>query len=180
MTGRLIAVVGPSGVGKDSLMQALIARCPDLGLVRRVITRQGDLGGEDFDAVGEAEFESLRRAGRFCVTWRAHGLFYGIPEETRLRVAAGEHLLVNLSRDVLSEVAAAFPSFAVLNVTARDDTLAARLRARGRETEEDIARRLARAAKPLPEGLPVLTVCNDGALDDAVDRALALIQPVRA
>ena len=49
--GRLIAVVGPSGVGKDSVMAGLHGAIPDLHLVRRVITRAPDLGGEDYDAV---------------------------------------------------------------------------------------------------------------------------------
>ena len=48
MTGRFIAVVGPSGVGKDSVMQGMAARDPRIVLARRVITRPSDAGGEDF------------------------------------------------------------------------------------------------------------------------------------
>ncbi|HMB13658.1 MAG TPA: phosphonate metabolism protein/1,5-bisphosphokinase (PRPP-forming) PhnN, partial [Roseovarius sp.] len=44
--GRLIAVVGPSGVGKDTLMRAMVAERPNLRRVRRVITRRADDGGE--------------------------------------------------------------------------------------------------------------------------------------
>lgn len=180
MTGRLIGVVGPSGAGKDSLMNALVALHSDFGLVRRVITRPPELGGEDYDAVTEDEFERMAREGRFCVNWRAHGLRYGIPDAVRVRIAKGEQLLVNLSRDVLIDVASVFPGVTVLNVTASRETLAARLSARGRESEEDIARRLERASHPSPPGLAVLTVSNDGALEDAVDEAIALLQPVRA
>lgn len=179
MTGRLIGVVGPSGVGKDTLMNALSHSSPEFEIVRRVITRSGDLGGEDFEAVSEAEFERRRIAGAFCVHWNAHGLRYGIPYDVRVKVGKGQQLLVNLSRDVLVDVALVFPIFSVLHVTARPETLAARLLGRGRETEDEIARRLERAARPLPSGLTILTVSNDGALEETVDEALALLHPVR-
>lgn len=180
MSGRLIGVVGPSGVGKDTLMRALDGACPDFDIARRVITRPADLGGEDYEPVSEAEFESRRAAGAFCISWRAHGLRYGIPDTVRLRVAKGEQLLVNLSRDVLVDIATVFPHFSVLNVTAQPETLAVRLAGRGRESAEDIARRLGRANRPLPQGLSILTISNDGPLEDAVDDALALLHPVSA
>ncbi len=179
MTGRLIGVVGPSGVGKDSLMLGLTSTCTEFGLVRRVITRDASLGGEDFDAVSVNDFERLRDAGAFCVHWEAHGLHYGIPDEVRLSVAKGEQRLVNLSRNVLHLVSDVFPQFEVLNVTASPETLAARLDGRGRETREDIARRLARVVNPFPERLVVHTIHNDGLLEDAVSAALACLQPVR-
>ena len=180
MTGRLIGVVGASGVGKDTLMRALTEASPELSLVRRVITRAPCMGGEDYEPVTEAEFETRRKAGEFCIHWQAHGLRYGIPDDIRRRVAKGEQLLVNLSRDVLTDVAKVFPRFAVLNITASDETLAARLSGRGRETADQIARRLDRARRALPEGLTIHNVSNDGPLSDTVNEALALLYPVRA
>ncbi|MFT6273559.1 MAG: ribose 1,5-bisphosphokinase, partial [Dinoroseobacter sp.] len=77
--GRLIAVVGPSGVGKDSVMAGIRSTMPSLHLVRRVITRTPDLGGEDYDALSVSQFEALVEDGAFAVHWGAHGLHYGIP-----------------------------------------------------------------------------------------------------
>ena len=82
-SGRLIAVVGPSGVGKDSVMQGVAAVVPSLHLVRRVITRPSDLGGEDYDAVVETQFQDMAENNAFAIHWRAHGLFYGIPQTAR-------------------------------------------------------------------------------------------------
>lgn len=177
-SGRLIAVVGPSGVGKDSVMQGLAEVIPDLHLVRRVITRRPGLGSEEYDAVSEEQFQDLASNGAFAVHWGAHGLFYGIPQTVRYQLNKGTDCLANFSRKALLAGADAFPNFVVLNVTAHPETLAARLAARGRETEADIARRLAEANKPLPEGLDIITLANDGPLDQTIARAVALIQPV--
>lgn len=175
--GRLIAVVGPSGVGKDSVMAGIHAAMPGLHLVRRVITRAPGLGGEDYDAVSVAHFEDMVKNGAFAAHWGAHGLFYGIPITVKYQLNKGTDCLVNFSRSALAEAAEVFPRFVVLNVTAKPETLARRLIARARETEEEIAKRLAQAEKPLPKGLEAIHLSNDGPLAQTVARGAALLQP---
>ncbi|MDT8327921.1 MAG: phosphonate metabolism protein/1,5-bisphosphokinase (PRPP-forming) PhnN [Roseovarius sp.] len=176
--GRLIAVVGPSGVGKDSVMAGLHSALPDLHLVRRVITRVPELGGEDYDAVSVPQFEALVEDGAFAVHWRAHGLYYGIPVTVKYQLGKGTDCLVNLSRKALTQAAGIFPRFVVLNITAKPETLALRLAARGRETDDEIAKRLAQADKPLPAGLRVIDISNDAPLFETVARGAALLHPV--
>ena len=179
MPGRLFTVVGPSGVGKDTLMEAAHAQRPDLHLVRRVITRPSDAGGESFEGVDEDTFERRRISGDFALHWQAHGLRYGIPASIDDTLAAGRDVMFNGSRGVLAEAANRYPDLTVLHVTASVPILAARLAARGRESEADIARRLQRADYALPAGLRVRVIQNDGALGDAVDAMLAALQPER-
>ncbi|MEM7598790.1 MAG: phosphonate metabolism protein/1,5-bisphosphokinase (PRPP-forming) PhnN [Pseudomonadota bacterium] len=175
--GRMIAVVGPSGVGKDSVMQGLFDAIPNMHLVRRVITRAPELGGEVYDAVTVAEFEDMAKNGAFAVHWGAHGLHYGIPVTVKYHLNRGTDCLANFSRTALAEASHLFAHLLVLNITARPETLVARLSARGRETDEEIARRLSEAEKPLPEGLDVITVSNDGSLFQTVARAKAMLCP---
>ena len=177
MTGRMIAVVGPSGVGKDSVMQALVAARPGLRSVRRVITRPADPGTEDFDPVDEVEFAHRIAAGAFVLEWRAHGLSYGVPATLRDDLAAGRDMLVNLSRGVLEQAARAFPGMVVLRLSASPEVLAARLQGRGREAAADIAVRLARGGAMMPAAVPVVDLCNDGPLADTVARALVALYP---
>lgn len=177
--GRFIAVVGPSGVGKDSVMAGLMARQPGLMAAHRVITRPGDAGGEDFDSVTGAVFAAQVAAGRFALHWGAHGLFYGIPVSVADDLAKGADILANLSRSVLAQAVALFPCMVILCLTARPDTLAARLAGRGRETTADIAERLTRAPPPFPAHVPVVTIANDGLLMDAVTAAHAALYPAR-
>ena len=94
--------------------------------------------------------------------------------------ARGVDCLANFSRSALQQAAQVFERLVVLNITAAPETLARRLAGRGRETPAEIAARLQRAARPLPDGLRVITLANDGALDDTVRRALAVLQPARA
>lgn len=174
------AVVGPSGVGKDTVMEAVRAADPTVVLVRRVITRPAEAGGEAFDSVDRATFETMKAGGLFALDWEAHGLAYGIPASIHDDLNAGRPVLFNGSRAMLSEAARVFPGLRVLSITAQDNVLASRLRARGRETEAEIAQRLERARLPLPSGLRVTVIDNSGALDHAVDAVRAALQPVRA
>jgi len=176
----IFAIVGPSGVGKDSLMRAASLRVPGLHLVRRVITREHDAGGEDFDAVSRDDFHRLRDNGAFALHWEAHGLLYGIPAEVTLRLARGETVLFNGSRAMLGQASEVFPALKVIHVTARPEVLAARLAARGRETPDQIAARLERARLTLPAGLDVVEIDNSGPLEAATDALVALLHPASA
>ncbi|WP_090215673.1 phosphonate metabolism protein/1,5-bisphosphokinase (PRPP-forming) PhnN [Epibacterium ulvae] len=179
--GPVIAVVGPSGVGKDSLMLALAQAEPRLSLLKRVITRTPDAGGEEYQAVSEAVFQDLQETGAFALHWQAHGLYYGLPAaDLQRQRCEGGGVLVNFSRAVLLEAQALFDPFVVFSVTATPDVLAARLKMRDRETKSEQLLRLARATKPLPDGLlQVIEIDNSGSLDAAVMAAQHALYPPR-
>lgn len=179
MTGaaQVFAIVGPSGAGKDALIRGAMAERPDLRLVRRVITRPTDAGGEDFDGVSETEFLQRKAEGAFALDWQAHGLRYGIP---RRQIEGPGPVLFNGSRAALPEAVRLLPALRIILITAPEPVLAARLAARGREGEADIRDRLSRAAFAMPGGLTFDIVTNDGSLAAGVARLLAALQPVRA
>ncbi|QBF30660.1 phosphonate metabolism protein/1,5-bisphosphokinase (PRPP-forming) PhnN [Thalassococcus sp. S3] len=180
MTGRLIAVVGPSGVGKDSLMQALAAADQTTICARRVITRAADAGGEAFDAVDKTVFDDMVAKGHFLLHWGAYGLSYGVPVQVKEELHAGRSVLVNLSRSVLLDAQKKVPDLIVLSLVASREVLAERLSLRGREDKADRARRLDRAVLPLPEGLAcVYEVDNSGPLSETVAECRALLHPER-
>ena len=172
----LILIVGPSGSGKDTLLNGArdrLADDPRYRFVRRLITRPGDLGEEAHESLTEQAFELRREIGEFALTWRAHGLHYGIPADIGLELAAGRVVITNVSRAVVAEAAARFP-VSVVEVSAPADVLARRLAARGREDAVDIARRLSRGID-LPLPVERQTVMNDGTVEQGVRRLLAAI-----
>ena len=173
----IFAVVGPSGAGKDTLIRGALAERRDLRLVRRVITRPTGAGGEDFEGVTSADFAARLAHGDFALSWKAHGLSYGIPKD---QVTGSGDVLFNGSRAALPQAAQVFPDLRVILVTAPDIVLAARLAARGRETAGDIRDRLSRASFEMPEGIAFHTVINDATPEIGASRLLALLQPVRA
>lgn len=168
MSGRLFGVVGPSGVGKDTVMAALQEAVPNLHVSNRVITRASNAGGEVFLSVRAAEFVTMAAAGEFALWWTAHGLSYGIPSSVEEVLAGGQDVLVNLSRNVLHEAAERFQRFEVISLTAPREVLAARLAARGREKEADILARLKRSTRELPRDISILEISNDRPLDVVV------------
>lgn len=145
--GVLVAVVGPSGVGKDSLIayaRARLSRERHVLFVRRVVTRPALAAAEDHDTLSAEAFLAARASGAFAVDWEAHGLRYGIPEEARRYVAGGGVAVVNGSRAALPAIRAAFGRVTVVHVSCRPDILAARLAARGRETGAEVRLRVER------------------------------------
>ncbi|MCH2093702.1 MAG: phosphonate metabolism protein/1,5-bisphosphokinase (PRPP-forming) PhnN [Rhodobacteraceae bacterium] len=176
MAGRFVAFVGPSGVGKDTVMEATAASLDHAVLARRVVTRPADAGGEIFDAVSDAEFRRMADARAFALSWSAHGLHYGIPTSVDATLAAGKTVLANLSRSVLVQARDRFAQFHVILLTAPPAVLAARLAERGRETQGDITTRLLRAGFDMPDNLPVTEISNDRPLKQTVQRVLSIVQ----
>jgi ribose 1,5-bisphosphokinase len=175
--GRLFLVVGPSGAGKDSLIDIARETLPSDKVVfpARVITRPADAGGESHIAVDEVTFDGMLDAGAFALAWRAHDLRYGIPASIRDDLAAGRCVVINVSRGVLDAARASFPGLTVLSVTAAPDVLWARLKGRGREDSEMLKRRLARADAFRPQGVDVVEIDNSGNLEDAARAFCAAI-----
>ncbi len=175
--GVLHLVVGPSGAGKDTLMDAVRALRPDIHVARRVVTRPASAGGEDHEPASEEAFARRAAAGGFMLAWRAHGLGYGAPAELLDVLAAPRHVMLNVSRRVVDAARERLAPIRVLSVAAPTEVLAARLAKRGREDAAEILERLARKAGAEVSGRDVYVVDNGGALEDGVAAMLAACAP---
>lgn len=170
LPGKLVLVVGPSGAGKDSLLrEAALSLTQHRRIVfpRRTITRPSTDQAEAHDSLTVDGFLKAQESGEFALSWEAHGLHYGIPATIRDDLGQGRTVAVNVSRAIIARTAERFPNLAVLHVTAPVAVIARRLAARGRETADDITRRIAREPPHFEERVETVTIVNDTTLEHA-------------
>lgn len=178
--GHLILVVGPSGAGKDSVINGARSQFTDDARVvfaRRIVTRKANSAAEDHDSLSEMAFALAVADGEFSFWWRAHNNGYGIPVSVEWDLAAGRTVVFNCSREIISEAIGRYLKTTVVEITAPRDVLVERIVARGRETHADALARVSRNVAPYPSAASVVRITNVGALDAAVDALCAVISP---
>ncbi len=154
-TGTLILVFGPSGSGKDTLIDAAKARFINDNKVhfpKRIITR-GDTTGEDHTPVSLSDFRNLQEDNKLFLQWEAHGLQYGVPSTVLDKLNEGCIVILNISRRLVAGAREKWENTKLIQVFVQDDILFERLKNRGRESEEAINARFARRAEPTPDGV---------------------------
>ena len=113
-------------------------------------------------------FAERRRLGAYLLAWEAHGLGYAIPRRYERALASGTHVLANVSRSVIPAARGLLQPCGVILVTASVATLRQRLASRGREPLAELETRLARAGAFTVAGPDVVSVPNDGTLEEGV------------
>jgi ribose 1,5-bisphosphokinase len=172
--GALVLVVGPSGAGKDSLIdiaRSMLGRDPRFVFPTRMITRRADSGGEQHVEISASAFEQMRKSGAFFLSWQAHGHGYGLPAVIEKHLDSGRVVVVNVSRSVIEQARAKTPRVSVVHVTAPKDVVAARLKGRNREQDDEIEERLSRyeGDAPVPEAAITIDTRDPGR--DALEMA---------
>jgi guanylate kinase len=113
-TGKLVVLTGPSGVGKGTLVKALLARCPELSLSVSVTTRSprsGEVHGKDYYFVSLDEFQSLIDQGAF-LEWATYANnYYGtLRSEVLRQVEQGKIVILEIEVVGAKAIKRSFPS----------------------------------------------------------------------
>ena len=178
MEGSLVYVMGPSGAGKDSVLghaRSLLPPGAPVVFAHRYITRPADSGGENHVALSREEFATRRAYGLFAYHWNAHGNDYGVGREIHDWRAAGLTVVVSGSRDHFLRTGGLDSQARPVLITAPADRLRQRLAGRGRESAIEAAERLQRADAYEVDDPRLVTIVNDGSLDDAAAVFLRLL-----
>jgi ribose 1,5-bisphosphokinase len=175
--GQLFLIVGNSGSGKDSLLKQVLylwpASAKPLRIPQRYITRPPH-DSEPYISITPEEFFDLKRRGKFCLTWQVYDINYGIPADILDWMRQGQHVIVNVSRDIINRARKNMPALKVIFVKVPLDITLQRLRSRCREPETDPAfqQRLQRAKDNQILKDADFTVDNSGSLETAAGTLL--------
>jgi len=180
--GAFVPVVGPSGSGKDTLIrhaQEWFAGSEDIVFPRRLVTREVDIDSEKHESIDEAEYDRIIAAGDYALTWRAHGLGYIVPTSVNDAIARGAVVVANISRTAVVDVLRKYDRVTVVALTVPRQILAERLHDRGRETPEEIAKRLDRADYTLPPAPRMVMIDNVGSTTASAAKLIDVIERMR-
>lgn len=149
-TGKLVVLTGPSGVGKGTLVKALMTRHHQLSLSISVTTRSprsGEVDGKDYHFVTPVQFRDLIEQDSL-LEWATYaGNYYGTLREEVVRlVEQGKIVILEIEVVGAKAIKQNFPAVQRLFILPpSSQELEQRLRGRGSESESAIAQRLARA-----------------------------------
>jgi len=164
----LLLVCGPSGSGKDSILDAsrdALDKDPRVYFARRWVTRHD--GAPREIATTATEIDRFEAEGKLACRWAAHGLEYALARTELERAPPVQMVITNVSRTTVADLHQQFNARTVL-VEASIDVREARLRARGREASDpERARRLMRHVAIDPHQVHH-RVRNDGVLSVSV------------
>lgn len=174
--GFFIAIVGASGVGKDSMIRAIQKTLPEDAFCfpRRIVTRPPDENEANLYMPPD-EFEKSAARGDFVLAWSANGHSYALPESVGVAIREGRHVIANLSRKVIPVLRGTFSRVLVVHVTADRSIVEARLVARGREGMCEREARVQRGLILDDEVQADIRIENNGALDDCAERLRSVL-----
>lgn len=144
----------PSGGGKTTIARELLRRRRDLGYSVSCTTRparQGEREGVDYFFLTSEQFEAARARGEFAESAEVHGNMYATLKREVDRVLAGkQHVVMDIDVQGARQFVSVYPQSVLVFLIPPDaDVLLERLRGRGTESNESLARRLRSAVEEL-------------------------------
>ena len=154
MRGTLYIVAAPSGAGKSSIVNAVLARDPNISLSISFTSRQprpGERHAEHYHFIDADEFKAMVAAGDFFEHALVHGDWKGTARQSvEPQLAAGHDVLLEIDWQGAQQVRAKVPdAVSVFILPPSRAALEQRMRKRGQDSEAVIAQRLAAAREEM-------------------------------
>lgn len=148
--GKLVVLTGPSGVGKGTLLKALLQNHPDIYLSVSATTREprpGEVDGQNYYFLNRSQFNEMIAAGEFLEWAEFAGNCYGTPrKEIEKQIAEDKIVLLEIEVQGARQVRQSFPeALQIFILPPSVAELEKRIRGRGQDTEEAIIKRLQQA-----------------------------------
>ncbi len=154
--GKLFIIIGPSGVGKTSLINAMLLPSTNLTTLQRVITytsrpaRMGEVHAKDYFFVSEHEFKSLLERDFFMEHSVAYGTYYGSPKALVQCIEQGDSFIMAVDIKGAQDIKKCHPEAILIGIYVDEiDALKSRLKHRLTENEAEIERRIGLATQEM-------------------------------
>lgn len=178
----LIVISGPSGVGKDSVVQRMKERGFPFHFVVTATTRErrvNEVHGRDYWFVSKEEFARMIEQNELIEYAIVYGDYKGIPKaQVREALASGKDVVMRLDVQGAETVRKLAPQALLIFITCEsEEELERRLRERKTESVDSLALRIATARKELQriDDFDYVIVNPDFHLDDTVEKVRAII-----
>ena len=183
--GQLFVVSGPSGAGKGTICEKLLEKGLGISLSVSMTTRHprpGEIAGKSYYYISREEFENKIEAGGFLEHAQVYGNYYGTPKQEVLdTLKKGVDVILEIDIQGALQVKKHYPKGVFIFILPPSMTeLKNRLTERGGETEEEIKRRMGEVVKEITFINEYDYYIINAKLDEAVDRAKAVIMAERS
>jgi guanylate kinase len=184
VSGDLFVVVAPSGAGKTSLVNAMLAGEPAIRLSVSCTTRaprEGEVDGREYRFLAREAFEAMIAAGDFLEHAEVYGNYYGTSRAwIDAELAQGHDVLLEIDWQGARQVRALFPNLIGIFILPPSlEELRRRLTARGKDTPESIARRMASAREEISHVLEFEYIIVNERFDVALADLQAVVRAAR-
>lgn len=176
-TGKLIVLTGPSGVGKGTLLRSLLHRHPELRLSTSATTRSprpGEVDGQHYYFVSRSRFDHMVEQNALLEWAEFAGNCYGTPRQAvEDEIRQGNWVVLEIELEGARQIRQSFPdALRIFILPPSMPELEYRLRSRGQDSEEAIARRLERAKAEIDAA----NEFDIQVVNDELDKALGRIE----
>ncbi|MGD1717740.1 guanylate kinase [Dapis sp. BLCC M172] len=179
-SGKLIVLTGPSGVGKGTLLKSLLEGHPELVLSVSATTRSpraGEVEGKSYFFVDRDRFQQMIKSEELLEWAEYAGNFYGTPSIPVIEnIKQGKSVILEIELQGARQIQKTFPdALRIFILPPSTAELEKRLRSRGQDSEEAIAKRLKRATEELEAVAEFdIQLVNDN-LEDALQNLEAIL-----
>ncbi len=184
MPGNLFIVSAPSGAGKTSLVAALLSSTPGIALSISYTTRPprtGEVNGKDYHFVSRETFVEMAGRGDFLESAEIYGNLYGTSQSwIKSEIDSGRDILLEIDWQGAAQVRRFFPEcISIFILPPSIQALEDRLRGRGKDSAEVIARRMQAARNEISHVSEFDYVIINNTLDEAAQQLRSVVIAAR-